>query len=196
MPGWVTVDWLTVAATVTGGAAALLGSVVAHALGTREQRRRSNSTERRDAYVAYLVALDDAFGAVRHLAGADIQHDDIEPGIQRAFRDAGLYRSRERLLLAGNPAVLSPAELVLRRLAAFRDAVRAGAKRRTVAYHDAYHPFAEALWDLRRAIRKDLGSEELTLADLEKETWDTKSNCVFCRTHAAPVPTQPVAAGV
>jgi hypothetical protein len=186
-------NWLTILATLAGGAAALFGTVIAHALSTREERRRANSTERRDAYVAYLVALDAAFGKVRHLADPSESPEDLEQGIQRAFGDAGVYRNRERLLLAGNPKVLSPAEEVLRRLAAFRDAVRGGVKRRTVAYHDAYHPYAEALWDLRRAIRQDLGSEDLTLADLERETWDTRSNCAFCRAHAGAVPAQPSA---
>jgi hypothetical protein len=187
------VDWLTIFATVAGGAAALLGTVLAHSLGSREERKRANSTERRDAYVAYLVALDEAFGRVRVLADPTNPPPDLEQRIARAFGEAGVYKCRERLLLAGSPAVLSPAEEVLRKMAAFRDAVRAGAKRRTVAYHDAYHPFAEALWNLRRAIRKDLGSVELTLADLERETWDTKANCAFCQQQKAAVPAQSAA---
>jgi hypothetical protein len=189
------VDWSTVLATVAGGAAALLGSVVAHALTAREERRRANGTERRDAYVDFLVALDAAFGALRRLADPNEVPPDLVSQAQRVFGEAGVYRSRERLLLAGNPSVVSPAEAALRRLGELRDTVREGVKRRTLAYHDAYHPYGEALWRLRMSIRTDLGSELLTPGDLEKETWDSVVNCEFCRVHrAAGVPTQASAA--
>ena len=189
-------DWLTVLATVTGGAAALLGSVVAHALSSREERRRSNSTERRDAYVAYLTALDAAFMAMRRLADPHDRPADLASRVDRAFGDSGVYQSRQRVLLAGNPSVVSPAEVALHRIGDLRDAVRDGAKRRTIEYHNIYHPYAEALWRLRLSIRKDLGSAELRPADVEKESWDAQANCDFCRQHAAgAVPSQPAPAG-
>jgi hypothetical protein len=192
MRRWQTVDWLTILATVAGGAAALLGSVVAHMLGSREQRKRANSTERRDSYIAYLVALDAAFGTVRRLADPDLTPADLSRQAAAAFGEAGVYRSRERLLLAGNPSVVSPAESALKRLGEMRDAVVAGAKRRTIEYHDAYHPYGEALWRLRMSIRRDLGSEVLSPGDLDKETWDSQANCDFCQSqnHAVSIPAQ------
>jgi hypothetical protein len=195
MRRWDTVDWLTVIATVAGGAAALLGTLIAHVLSSREDRRRENSGERRDSYVAYLVALDAAFGMVRRLADPHETHPDLATKLSQVFGDAGVYRSRERLLLAGNPSVVSPAETTLTRLGDMRDAVRDGAKRRTLAYHDAYHRYSEALWRLRISIRTDLGSAALTPADVEKETWDSQANCEFCRTQRATagLPMQPAA---
>ena len=192
MRRWETVDWLTILATVAGGAAALLGSVLAHTLGSREERKRANSSERRDSYVAYLVALDAAFGAIRRLADPDVTPEDLRRQASAAFGDAGVYRSRERLLLAGNPSVVSPAEAALKRVGELRDAVVDGAKRRTPAYHDAFHPYNEALWRLRMSIRKDLGSEVLSPADLDKETWDSQASCDFCRARdqAVAIPAQ------
>jgi hypothetical protein len=192
MRRWQTVDWLTILATVAGGAAALLGSVLAHALGSREERKRANSAERRDSYVAFLVALDAAFSTLRRLADPDVTPGDLQRQANAAFGDAGVYRSRERLLLAGNPSVVSPAETALRRLGDMRDAVVAGAKRRTPGYHDAYHPYGEALWRLRMSIRKDLGSDVLNPGDLDKENWDSQANCDFCqaRARAATIPAQ------
>ena len=183
-------------ATVVGGAAALFGSVVAHALGSREERRRANGSQRRDAYVDYLVALDAAFGEVRRLADPDQTPANLASAVGSAFGDAGVYRTRERLLLVGNPSVISPAETVLHRIAEVRDAVRGGVKRRTQAYHDVYHRYAEALWHLRIAIREDLGSVKLAPADIDKETWDSAATCEFCRkARAGAVPAQPTAAG-
>lgn len=188
-------DWLTLLATVAGGSAALLGTLIAHALSSRETRRRENSSERRDSYVAFLVALDGAFGMVRRLADPHDTPVDLASRLSQVFGDAGVYRSRERLLLAGSPSVVSPAEAALSRLGEMRDAVRDGAKRRTLPYHDVYHRYSEALWRLRISIRKDLGSELLSPSDVEKETWDSQANCEFCRTHAAAVtPAQPAPA--
>jgi hypothetical protein len=196
MGEWHTVDWSTVVATVAGAAAALFGAVLAQSLGNRDAHRREKFTERRDSYVAYLVAVDDAFSTLRGLADPTELPANLESGTQKAFADAGVYRSRERLLLAGSTSVISPAEAVLRRLASFRDVVRSGVKRRTVEYHDAYHPYGQAMWELRRAIRDDLGSSRITPADLDKETWDSVESCEFCREHKAQaaIPAQPARA--
>lgn len=183
-------DWLTILATIAGGAAALLGTVLAHSLGSREERKRSNSVARRDSYVAYLVALDAGFGRLRQLADPDDPPDNLTVQVRRAFGEAGVYEARERLLLVGNPSVLGPAEQVLRRLGAVRTAVRDGVKLHTRAFHDVYHPYAEALWRLRVAIRQDLGSAPLTPSDVDKESWDSQAACDFCRTHSAAVPQQ------
>ena len=185
-------DWLTILATVTGGAAALLGTVLAHSLSSREQRKRSSSTARRDSYVAYLVALDAAFSRLRQLADPDDPPENLTVQVRRAFGEAGVYEARERLLLVGNPAVLGPAEQVLRRLGDVRSAVRNGVKLRTRPFHDVYHPYAEALWRLRVAIRQDLGSAPLTPADVAKESWDSRAACEFCRsTPAVPQHSSP-----
>ena len=77
-------------------------------------------------------------------------------------------------------SVIAPAENALRRLGVLRDAVVDRAKLHTAPFHDAYHPFAEALWRLRSSIRIDLGSAALTPADLDKPGWDDKANCDFC----------------
>jgi hypothetical protein len=179
------VDWLTILATITGGAAALLGTVLAHSLSSREERKRSSSTARRDSYVAYLVALDAGFSRLRRLADPDAPPDNLTVQVRRAIGEAGVYEARERLLLVGNPAVLGPAEQVLRRLGAVRSAVRNGAKLHTRAFHDVYHPYAEALWQLRVAIRQDLGSVPLTPTDVNKDSWDSRASCEFCNSQPA-----------
>lgn len=182
-------DWSTLLATVAGGTAALLGTVLAHTLRSRDERRRASSIARRDSYVAYLVALDAGYGRLREIADPDDPPENLEVQTRRAAGEAGIYEARERLLLVGNPAVLGPAERVLQRLGAVRQAVRDGAKLHTAAFHDVYHPYAEALWQLRTAIRTDIGAASLAPGDVDKESWDSQAACEFCRSRTA-VPSQ------
>ncbi len=182
----MTVNWLTLLSTVVGGAAALLGSVVAHTLRSRDERRRVISADRRQSYVEYLVALDAAQARLRQLAEPNYRPDDLPAQARRVFGDAGVYEGREKLLIAGSPKVVAPAEQALRLLGELRDAVRDGVKLYTVPYHDAYHPYADALWRLRSSIRVDLGSSALTAADLEKTSWVDRANCEFCAANKVP----------
>ena len=179
------VDWLTVISTAVGGAVALLGSVIAHALRSREERTRLLRRDRKRGYVEYLIALDAAHAHVRRIADPDDPPVDVAVQTRRAFAEAGIYEAREKLLLSANPSVVVPAEVALRKLTILRKAVRDGAKLHTVPYHDAYHPYAEALWRLRSRIREDLGSAALQAADLDKPNWDEQANCDFCQQHRA-----------
>ncbi len=186
-------DWVTLLSTIVGGAAALLGSVLAYTLRSRDERRRAISTDRRQSYVGYLIALDAAHARLRQIADPNDPPADVPVQARRSLGEAGVYEGREKVLLAGSPSVVAPAEQALRRLALLRDAVRDGAKLHTMRYHDAYHPYAEALWVLRRSIRVDLGSAALSSSDLDKTTWDEQANCDFCQRHRATVPAQPAA---
>ena len=179
------VDWLTVLSTAVGGAIALLGSIIAFAMRSREERSRSVRADRKHGYVEYLIALDAAHAKLRQIADPDDPPDDIAVRSRRVFGEAGVYEAREKLLLSANPSVVVPAEEALRRLAALRTAVRDGAKLHTMPYHEGYHPYAEALWRLRRSIRVDLGSAALTAKDLDKPSWDEQANCDFCQQHKA-----------
>jgi hypothetical protein len=189
--GWVGrenawVNWLTLVSTAVGGAVALLGSVLAHWLRSRDERSRSVRADRRHGYVEYLIALDAAHARLRQIADPDDSPEDIAMRARRSFGETGVYEAREKLLLSANPAVVVPAEDALRKLAVLRSAVRDGAKLHTVPYHDAYHPYAEALWRLRSNIRVDLGSAALTASDLDKPSWDEQANCDFCQQHRIP----------
>lgn len=191
----VRVDWLTLVSTAVGGAVALLGSVIAHWMRSRDERSRSVRTDRKHGYIEFLIALDAAHARLRQIADPDDPPDDIAVRARRTFGESGVYEAREKLLLSANPAVVVPAEETLRRLATLRGAVRDGAKLHTMPYHEAYHPYAEALWKLRSSIRVDLGSAALTAADLDKPNWDEQANCDFCQLHRHPAPAQPVPAG-
>jgi hypothetical protein len=185
------VDWLTLLSTAVGGAVALLGSLLAHALRTRDERSRTVRTDRRQGYVEYLIALDAAHALVRQLADPSDPVDDLPQRSRRAFGEAGVYEAREKLLLSANPSVVSPAEQALRRLAELRDAVREGTKLYTMPYHEAHHRYAGALWRLRGAIRIDLGQPALSADDLDKQSWDEQATCDFCQKHMVPAQAAP-----
>jgi hypothetical protein len=173
------VDLVPLVSTAVGAAVALLGTFLADALRNRGQRDRDNRSERRQSYLEFVVALDKAHGAFRHIA------DGVSPDAVRetraAFTENRVYESRERLIMTANPAVISAAERALTGLLAVRDAIRAGATLDTPEYHEPYHVYAQTLWDLRRAIRTDLGASDLKPGNLDKVTWDARETCPFCQ---------------
>jgi hypothetical protein len=84
--------------------------------------------------------------------------------------------------------VVATSSQTLRLLGELRDGVRDGVKLYTVPYHDAYHPYADALWRLRSSIRVDLGGKVLTVDDLERTSWDDRAGCDFCQASTVAVP--------
>jgi hypothetical protein len=172
------VDLVPLVSTAVGAAVALLGTLLADTLRNRGQRDRDNRSERRVGYLEFVVALDKAHGAFRHIA--DAGGPDVVRQTRAAFTENRVYETRERLIMTANPAVIRAAEHAFVGLLGIRDAIRAGARLDTSAYHDQYHIYAGSLWALRRAIREDLGASDLKPQDLDKSTWDTRETCLFC----------------
>ena len=92
-------DWLTLVSTAVGGAVALLGSVIAHWLRSRDERSRSVRTDRKHGYVEYLIALDAAHARLRQIADPDSPPEDIPVHARRAFGESGVYGIPYRCLL-------------------------------------------------------------------------------------------------
>jgi hypothetical protein len=187
------VDWLTLASTSIGAALALAATLLAHLLRSRDTRDRDNLADRRKSYLDFVFAVEAAHAALRLLADASKGDVDILRGTREVMGESGVYGARERLLVSAHPAVVLAGERTLRALVGIRDAIRAGAKLNTLAYHDAYHSWADAIWDLRRIARTDLGLPAISPADVGKASWDSKGNCDFCanaarETTAASVP--------
>jgi hypothetical protein len=175
------VDWLTPVSTALGAAVALIGTVLAHRLSSRDEHDKVQRNDRRQAYVDYLSALDDAHARLRHLAEPEADVPDLATRARRAMGEARVYQGREVLLISGNTEVAAAGEQAMLALASLRDAVREGAKLQTLAYHNPYHIFADAVWRLRLAARKDLGGSRLDPADLERVGWDSQANCERCQ---------------
>jgi len=181
-------DWIPLLSTVGGAAIALIGTVLADILRTRGYRDRDNRAERRQGYVEFVLALNAAHANLREVASAGPSaRDDRWEAVRRAVAEARVYEAREQLLMSANKEVVTVAERAFQRLLNVRDAVRAGASLRTVAYHGPYHQYAGALWKLRRTIRHDLGASYLSPKDLDKDGWDGQSTCEVCQTALATV---------
>ncbi len=71
-------------------------------------------------------------------------------------------------------------ELAYQRLIATRNVIRSGAALSSQDYHQTYHAYAEAIWQLRMAARVDLDQARLEPADLERRSWSERENCRGC----------------
>ncbi len=99
---------------------------------------------------------------------------------------APVYIVREQLLVTGTPGQLAAGEAAFQALIGVRDAVRAGSALDSSEYHDTYHPFAEALWRFRLAVRADLGEPALTPQELSHPDWTDRDQCDVCHSQALP----------
>jgi hypothetical protein len=185
----VPVDWITLASTAIGAALALGGTVLAHFLGSRDGRQRENLNERRRSYLDFALAAEAAHDGLRRAADPGRDHPDLNVETRHALSDSGIYSAREALLVTASAAINGAGEQVLRQLSVMRKAIRTGAALGTPAYHDVYHPFADALWRIRRIARAEFGYEPINPEDLGKETWDSRGSCEDCTAaSAATVP--------
>ncbi len=80
----------------------------------------------------------------------------------------------------GAPAVVAVGERLFLSLIAIRDAIRTGAGLASAEYHRVYHPFAEALWAFRMAVRVAHGQRPLAPRDLDRSGWRDYERCPAC----------------
>jgi len=173
------VEWLTILSTAVGAMAALVGTVLAYKVRSRDEADREFRAERRHSYVDFLTALDAAHGELRVVADSP-DGTDRRTAAALAMTSSHVYEAREKLLMSASAAVIKAGEQAFRTIGDLRRAIRAGARTPELEYHDPYHVFAEALWRLRLAIRQDLGGTELSPVDLDKRSWDGRADCPVC----------------
>lgn len=136
--------------------------------------------------VAFMLALDEAHNALRAVARADLPPSARRDPANDVLHDARVYALRERLLVLGTVPLVSAAEAAFLRLIAVRDAIRTGARLEEAAYHQVYHPFAEALWTFRMALRADLGQSPLTPDAIGRRDWSDRERCRDCEQQGFP----------
>jgi hypothetical protein len=93
--------------------------------------------------------------------------------------------TREARNAAGAPAVIIASERLLLRLGVIYEAVRAGARPDSEQYHRAYHPFTDALWAFRLAVRTEVGQPPLTPQALGRVDWSVQERCANCTQSAS-----------
>jgi hypothetical protein len=177
-------DWTPLVSTVAGAAIAFGGTVVADQLRRRDSRHRYSYGERQRASMEMVLALGAALERLRAVGGTEARAGKLRFATSDAMTKSGVYTAREKLLMCATPSVARASEDAFAALVAVRDAVRDGAGPRTPVFHDAYHPYAEKMWDLRTAIRDDLGAPRI---DWDAIGRDDRTTCDVCATaQAAP----------
>jgi transcriptional regulator with XRE-family HTH domain len=129
--------------------------------------------------VAFVLALDDAHNGLRECAGGS-RSGEVAQAAHLAVHGSGLYAQRERLLISGSPALVAAGETVFLALVDIRAAVRQGAGLETAEYHRVSHPFAEAMWRFRAAVRAEFGQQALSPQLLMRLDWSDRDQCPHC----------------
>ena len=174
-------DWGTLAATISGAVIAISGTVLADRLRTRHDDDRGLQGRRREAYIEFISAAGAAHTQLRQLAQDPGAGADLEAASRTALTDARLYEVRERLYIDASPAVAGAGQAMFERLRALRRTVAAGAALSSPAFHDAYHPYIEAVWAYRTAVRGELEGGSLSPGVFGWTAWDGRERCPLCR---------------
>jgi hypothetical protein len=175
------VDWGTLAATVSGAVIAICGTVLANWLRTRHDDDRGLQVRRREVYIEFISAAGAAHTQLRQLAQDSGAGTDLEAASRAALTDARLYEVRERLFIDASPAVAGAGQAMFERLRGLRRTVAAGAPLSSTVFHDTYHPYIEAVWAYRIAVRQELEGGSLSPAVFGWAAWDGIERCPLCR---------------
>jgi hypothetical protein len=173
-------DLLPIVAAATGAVIALSGTLLADLRRDRRQRDRDDEQVRRETCVDFVLALNAAHTALRAAGNSSEQGDDRRAAANRALTEADVFGARERLLMTAPASLVAAGETTFARLIAIRNAITGGAKTRSQEYHDAYHPFAEALWRFRLAVRADFRLHAFTPESVDHTSWSELEDCTFC----------------
>ncbi|MGW3557219.1 CchlQ [Streptomyces sp. NPDC000963] len=173
-------EWGTLAATLGGGLIAIAGTVLADRLRTRQEHRRGLQERRREVYTEFIAAAGAAHTELRRLAQSGAGADGLEEASRSALTDARVYEVRERLFLDGSAGIAGAGQTMFERLRDLRRAVAGGAGVADPAFHDVYHPYLDAVWAYREAVRDELEGRALAPADFGWSAWDGRERCPHC----------------
>ncbi|MEU2075496.1 CchlQ [Streptomyces sp. NPDC013489] len=183
-------EWATLVAALGGGLIAIAGTVLADRLRTRQEHRRGLQARRRDVYTEFIAAAGAAHTELRHLAQSGDETIDLEEATRLALTDARIYEVRERLFLDASARIAGTGQTMFESLRALRRTVAAGAGISTPAFHDVYHPYLDAVWAYREAVRNELEGHALTPTDFGWSAWDGRERCPHCRQHRSDAPSE------
>ncbi|GAA3897450.1 hypothetical protein GCM10022244_04670 [Streptomyces gulbargensis] len=174
-------EWATLAATLGGALIAMAGSVLADRLRTRQEDRRGLQERRRVVYTEFIAAAGAAHTELRRLAQHGGEAADLEDASRQALVDARVFEVRERLFLDASPRIARAGQTMFEGLRALRRTVAAGAGVSTPAFHEVYHPYLQAVWSYRAAVREELEGPALSPAEFGWSAWDGRERCPHCR---------------
>jgi hypothetical protein len=173
-------DVLPLISTAAGAVIALSGALVADIGRDRRQRNRDTEQMRWSVYADFALALNAAHAGLRGVGETSKSTSELREMVNRALTDAELYGARERLLMIATEQIVKAGETVFSRLIDIRDVIRGGASTRSRQYHDVYHPYAEAIWLFRQAVRVDFRQRTFAPKSVDRPSWSERESCAFC----------------
>ncbi|PWI44785.1 CchlQ [Streptomyces sp. ICBB 8177] len=174
-------EWGTLVATLGGAVIAMSGTLLADRLRARKEDDRGLGSRRREVYLEFIAATGVAHARLRELAQSAVSTTAGLDGASRdALAEAGVHQVRERLFIDASAPVAAAGQRMFERLRALRAAVAAGATLSSRAFHDAYHPYIDAVWAYRVAVREELEGRPLVPAVFGWSTWDGTERCALC----------------
>ncbi|MEU9503705.1 CchlQ [Streptomyces sp. NPDC048196] len=174
-------DWGTLVATVSGGLIAISGTVLADQLKQRHEKARSSAERRRAVYIEFISAAGVCHARLRRIAQEPDAEADPVAAVRAALTDAAIHEVRERLFIDASIAVAGAGQAMFERLRALQRAVAEGARQNSRAFHDVYHPYLEAVWAYRVAVREELEGRPFAPTAFGWEEWDATDRCQVCR---------------
>ncbi|CAO5246936.1 CchlQ [Frankia sp. AgKG'84/4] len=178
-------DWGTLVATASGAVIAIAGAVLADHLRGRRDDDRGQLQRRRDAYLAFIVAAGVCHTRLRQIAQGGPASGDRDAASRAVLAEAGIYDARERLFLDATATVAGAGQAMFERLRALRQVIATGAELSSAAFHEAYHPYLDAVWRYRAAVRAELEIAELSPVVFGWDNWDGSDRCPQCRAAAS-----------
>jgi hypothetical protein len=172
------VDWGTLVATVSGAVIAISGTVLADLLRGRRDDARGVETRRRAVYIEFIAAAGVCHTRLREIAAST--EGERETASRAALTDGGVYEARERLFIDASAAVAGAGQAMFERLRALRTAVASGADQSSAAFHEAYHPYLDAVWRYRVVVREELEGKGLSPTVFGWGEWDGRERCPVC----------------
>lgn len=145
-----------------------------------QSRRSDQAPDPWEICMAFVLAIDTAHNLLRSVARDNLTGDDLLTTANSVLQEVDVYAQRERLLSSADPQVVAAGEGLFFALVDVRNAIRTGSTLDSMAYHEVYHPFAEAIWRYRLAMRAAFGQEPLTPQEVHRADWSDRDRCTGC----------------
>ncbi|MGX1755459.1 CchlQ [Streptomyces lydicus] len=178
-------DWGTLLATLSGGVIAISGTVLADHLRHRHEGERTSEARRRAVYIEFITAAGVGHARLRQIAQSPEAEADLAAATRAALSDAGIHEVRERLFIDATTDIAGAGQAMFERLRVLQRVVGEGARQTSPAFHDAYHPYLDAVWAYRVAVREELEGTSFGPSAFGWEEWDGTDRCAVCRREAA-----------
>ncbi|MBY8885364.1 CchlQ [Streptomyces sp. PTM05] len=173
-------EWGTLVATLGGAVIAMSGTLLADRVRARGEDDRGLGSRRREVYLDFIAATGVAHARLRELAQSGAATAELDGATRDALAEAGVYQVRERLFIDASAPVAAAGQRMFEQLRALRAAVAQGARLSSRAFHDAYHPYIDAVWAYRVAVREELEGRPLLPAVFGWSAWDGTERCALC----------------